>query len=244
MIRACTNIAAQSNRRRFDVDALHAWVAYYFESEEGEAPGGQAFLVEQDPGFVLGAHFHRQHQFQVVVRGGGTIGRHPLEPFSVHYASAESGYGPIVAGDDGLWYFTLRAAPEHGAFYLPKEAHQMRKGLKRAQRVADAPTLSEPDALRSRTAVVAEALIEPDPDGLAVWLLRLPPDSETPAPEGPPGAGRFYLVAQGSLRLAAEDLPPLSVVFVSADEADFPVRAGPDGLEVLALQCPAAALLN
>src|SRR5678816_3651970 len=70
------------------------------------------FLVEQAPNVSLRTHFHRQNQFQIFVRGSGTIGRHPLGPLMVHYAGAYSGYGPLVAGPEGLAYFTLRTVFE------------------------------------------------------------------------------------------------------------------------------------
>ena len=48
------------------------------------------FLVEQPPNVSLRTHFHRQNQFQLFVRGDGTIGRHRLQALMVHYAGAYS----------------------------------------------------------------------------------------------------------------------------------------------------------
>src|SRR5262245_3090879 len=75
-----------------------------------EEPRGepQAFVVEQAPNWTLRPHYHLMHQFQVAIAGSGMLGRHPLAPFTVHYASPESGYGPIVSGDQGLTYITIR----------------------------------------------------------------------------------------------------------------------------------------
>src|SRR4051812_16069711 len=71
-------------------------------------PRGQGVLVGKDPHFQLSPHYPLQHQSRGVVEGRGTLGKHAIEPFASHYASAESGYGPIVAGPEGLSYFTLR----------------------------------------------------------------------------------------------------------------------------------------
>jgi len=38
-----------------------------------------AFLVEKEPGAVVKPHFHRADQYQVVVSGGGRMGRHALD---------------------------------------------------------------------------------------------------------------------------------------------------------------------
>ena len=93
----------------------------------------QAFLVEQDPNWTLRTHFHLQFQFQVVVAGSGTLGRHPLAPYTVHYTTPESGYGPIVSGDEGLSYFTIREVGGRGAHFLPESREEMQAGLAKAQ---------------------------------------------------------------------------------------------------------------
>ena len=49
------------------------------------------------------------------------VASHPLGLVTVHYSSPEAGYGPIVAGPEGLEYLTLRRVSEQGAFYLPDE---------------------------------------------------------------------------------------------------------------------------
>jgi hypothetical protein len=84
------------------------------------APRPQAFLVEQSPNWQLPVHFHLEHQFQVFVAGGGSIGRQPISLLDVHYASPHSGYGPLVSGDAGVSYLTLRAVGDTGAWYLPE----------------------------------------------------------------------------------------------------------------------------
>jgi hypothetical protein len=49
--------------------------------EDAVAP--QAFLVEQDPGTVIEPHFHLENEFQVMVGGSGSLGRHVVEPVSL-----------------------------------------------------------------------------------------------------------------------------------------------------------------
>ena len=62
------------------------WKIDLIESDEGPQPAPQVFAVQMDPGSSLGTHFHFQDQFQLVIKGGGTIGRSPLQRFSLHYA--------------------------------------------------------------------------------------------------------------------------------------------------------------
>lgn len=38
-----------------------------------------------------------------------SLGRHPVDPISVHYTSPEAGYGPVVAGDDSKFNAPGRA---------------------------------------------------------------------------------------------------------------------------------------
>lgn len=74
-------------------------------------------------------HFHVQEQLQVVLRGSGTLGRHVLQPGSVHYTSPQPAYGPIVAVAEGPDYFTLRVLTAKGAWYLPEARPYMTRNL-------------------------------------------------------------------------------------------------------------------
>ena len=91
-----------------------------FHPDEGQMyPSPQAFLVEQEANATILTHYHQQNQFQVVVGGDGTLGRHAVAPLLVHYAGAFTGYGPIVSGAQGLQYLTFRANNDPGAQFLP-----------------------------------------------------------------------------------------------------------------------------
>jgi hypothetical protein len=89
--------------------------------KEGQAapePGvlyPMAFLVEKEPHAVVKPHFHQADQYQVVVQGGGRLGTHDVGTVAVHYTDAWSAYGPIVAADEGISWFTLRNAWDSGA---------------------------------------------------------------------------------------------------------------------------------
>lgn len=205
-------------------------------------PVAQAFLVSQKAGWVLPPHFHDEHQFQVIMSGSGTVGRHAIVPLHVHYAAPETGYGPITAGPDGLSYLTLRASGDTGAWYLhkPGSRERMRKGLKREQHYGAPSAAINATALASLREAKVEELIAPRADGLAAHLLRLPPQQTITLPATHPHGGRFYVVTAGVMQHADASLRAPAVLFASADEV-LAVTAGSEGLEVLVLQFPLGA---
>jgi hypothetical protein len=190
MIRTGTLELARANRRHLHL----ANGTGYWRSDlivAGDDRDGhwrpQAFLVEQDADSEILPHFHEENEFQVVVEGDGEFGRHPVRPVMVHYAGRHTGYGPIKSGGRGLWYFSLRAVSDSGARFLPEARKDMEKGSKRQ--------------------LLGET-IEPQPDGIAAWVLRQP----MPAPDG---AARFYVVLSGDIAWQGSRLPRLAVAFAT-----------------------------
>ena len=242
MIRTGTLAEGLARRRKH---TLANGTGYYktelVASAFGEPLGPQAFLVEQDPDTTILPHFHEQNQFQVVVQGGGLLGRHAVKPLSVHYAGAHTGYGPIVAGAGGLWYFTLRPAMDQGALFLPESRPRMKKVPKR-HLLGPAMPVTEEGARRRET--VCEEALPPQADGIGAWLLRMAPGDALAAPAWPGGEGRFYLVVAGRARIGGALLPRLSAVFVTPEEEPVEVKAGEEGAEVLVLQFPQRAQVH
>lgn len=183
---------AAGRRRRFDEGQFHGVADYLFESLPGAELGPQALVARQAPGWVLPVHFHMQHQFQVVLRGSGTLGKHALEPGSVHYTSPQSGYGPIVAGDDGLDYFTLRVLTGKGAWYLPEARPFMDPGLFKEQQWG---------SLRGGSGLGWQTLINARNDGLGAWACAGARGKEYLCRAEPSEAGRFYAVIRGTIQI-------------------------------------------
>lgn len=135
MIQATTMEAARRTRRERKLRCGdQAWVSVLIGPSFGEAPGPaptpQVFLVEQSPLSRVHPHFHDENQFQVVIGGHGSIGRHAVSAFSVHYAQGQTGYGPVVAGPCGLSYLSIRADSQWLTHYLPDARGQMRPGAR------------------------------------------------------------------------------------------------------------------
>ncbi|QYY33539.1 hypothetical protein K2O51_31385 (plasmid) [Cupriavidus pinatubonensis] len=239
-----TRARAEATRREVPLcfEDGHACIFHKSEwMEAGRDPqlSPTVFLVEQPAGSIAPAHFHRQNQFQLFIDGDGTIGRHPLRPLTVHYAGAYTGYGPLVAGDAGLKYFTIRPAFDTGL--IPVSARgQMIRGPKRHAQAGPIAT-DTPDQLRTLSGAACEAVVPLDDDGLGVTVLRLPPWQPLFVDRPPRAGDLFIVVLAGAMRAAGNDLGQWESVFVSADEALPDMGANDDGVQVLLLYTPQKA---
>jgi len=204
---------------------------------EESFPVPQAFSIEQSPGSTSLPHYHDEDQFQVIPAGAGTLGRHDVGGISIHYTNRQTGYGPIVAGKDGLTYFTLRQIATKGIWYLGEGNKPERDAAKRQETAG--PIAVKPAAeLKSLKAAETEEIIKPHADGLATWLVRVPANVTVASPVHPEGTGRYIMVINGTMQLQGQELTAFTPVFVSHDEKHFNLTAGAGGLEVLVLQYP------
>jgi len=238
--------AARVNRRRGQAaDGVTFWHTLYLGTSRYNMPPGtpdpdaralfpMAFLVEQDPGSVAQAHFHQADQFQVVVAGRATLGTHAVAPVTVHFAGAYTAYGPIRASEAGVHYFTLRNGFDPGARFMQQAENRAAlravAGRRHREAVAGPVDAAEP------TGVVP--LLPTEPDGLAAWRYRLEAGQAFSGPPPGSGAGQYWLVVAGSLRREDGDYSALSCAFTHPTDAPFAGRAGPDGLDVIAMQFP------
>ena len=243
MIRARTWDEVRATRRANDKATFRGFVTDFIVPEPGDEPRPQAFLVEQNPNWVLPTHFHLEHQFQVITAGDGMLGAHPVKTLCVHYASPESGYGPLIAGAEGISYLTLRAVGDQGAWYLPESRERMQRGIRTQQEHGKPGMDLSDDAARELTAPALDVLIAPQDSGLAAFLVRMPLNHVAPAHLCGRSGDRFYVVTRGSMVVAGKSLAALATVFASHDEP-LAIQSGSDGLEVLVLQFPDVARSN
>jgi hypothetical protein len=219
-------------------DAGQHLITPFLGGEEGSAKPS-AFMVafRPNPGCVIKPHFHKVAQFQIVVGGGGTLGKHPVPVFSYHYTDPSTPYGPIVPNndEDGIDYITLRPVVRGGLYWMPGNKSEMdgRAGRNIAGLVSD-------EAL-PESGTAQDTLLEPHDDGLAVYVLRLAPNEQAPAPAPEGSGGQYQLTTRGSLVHEGRDLGPLALTFVAPDEESV-VEAGDEGAEVLILQFPTKIL--
>jgi hypothetical protein len=217
---------------------------------EGEAPPDagvlypMAFLVEKEAGAVVRPHFHAADQFQVVVQGGGRLGRHEIGTVAVHYTDAWSAYGPIVAADEGVSWFTLRNTWDPGARYMPAARSELRAARARHQHreTTSAPMQAWADQVLSRLAAPEHVTEMETADGMASWRFRLPAATSATGPDPGNGGGQFWLVLAGATSCAGSaPLPVESCVFVGPHDAALSVTAGVTGAELLCVQFPRLA---
>lgn len=205
------------------------------------SPDLQAFRLDFDAGHTLDAHFHIVDQFQIFIAGGGTIGRAVANPVTVHYADHHTGYGPIVAGPEGLSYLTLRSRTDAGLVKLSTpDVRDRLRPTKRRHRTSDPVAPSDPAALRARTEASVETVIagQAGDDGMGALLIRLGPGMTTTAPDAAGSGGQYLIVMSGSLVLDGAAHGPWSVAFVRPGEPTPTLLAGEDGVEVLVARFP------
>jgi len=237
---------ARTNRRRGSAaDGVTFWHTLYLGTSrynmqpgtpdpDADALFPMAFLVEQDPGSTASAHYHRQDQFQLVVSGQATMGLHEVRPVTVHFSGAHTAYGPIRASQDqGVAYFTLRNGFDPGARFMTMAENRaaLRTLPGRRHREAVAGPLSAPTN-------PAETLLGPEPDGMAAWRYTLAAGEPVVGSSPSVGRGQYWVVTKGSMTRDENSLPMMSCAFVFPDDAPFRAFAGPDGLEVVAMQFP------
>lgn len=226
---------------RIDLDEGYLERKLFFRSPEHERPSPHAYFIQQSPNSFARSHFHHNSEFQLIVGGSGRLGRHDVRPFVVHYAGQQTGYGPIVAGEAGLAYITLRAVTHSGIWYLPDSRAVMDARIPKGQVSSAwlAPAGTGSPVMEQGGDV--QAVLEPKPSGLAAWRVKTAPGMSLPQTLHANGAGRFYMVAGGSMRIDGRELPELSVVWLSQDDPVLEAVAGAQGADVLVMQFPANA---
>jgi hypothetical protein len=212
-------------------------------SSEGLYP--MAFLVEKEAGVVVHPHFHQADQYQVVVQGSGRLGLHDIASVAVHYTDAYSAYGPIVAAEEGVTWFTLRNAWDPGARYMPAHRQQLREARARFQHreatCGPLPPLSDRE-LAALTAPSGGAVIAETPDGLGTWRYTVPADGSITGPDPSTGGGQFWLVSAGAASVGGGALLPVqSCIFVAPDDASAVLQAGANGADLVCMQFPKRA---
>ncbi|MGA3401808.1 MAG: hypothetical protein ABSC95_21555 [Acetobacteraceae bacterium] len=252
MILTADSAAARAANRRKTGNGWHTTFIGQNRNtlREGEAPPESgtlypmAFLVEKEAGAVVRPHFHQADQFQVVVQGGGRLGRHDIGTVAVHYTDAWSAYGPILAAGEGVAWFTLRNTWDPGAKYMPSARSELRAARARYQHreSTSGPLAPWSDAELGRLAAVEHLTEMETADGMASWRFRLPAAATATGPDPGYGGGQFWLVLAGNASCAgAAPLPVESCVFVGPEDAALSMTAGPAGAELLCVQFPLLA---
>ena len=209
---------------------------YFGSDADPEQP--HAHFSQPDPGLVSSTHFHRLDQFQVVVGGKGSIGRHQLSPYCVHFSRAYTPYGPLVSDpQEGLEFIAMRAHYDAGSQRFPQERQQL-------ERVANRRPWQITRQVIFPERTDAEVGLHTVPDisdekGLAVYALTLKPGMRMTAPDPRHGDGQYLVVVKGSVILdAGQEKRALALVFSTPADGLLHVQAGKDGLQAIILNFP------
>jgi rubredoxin len=216
----------------------YAWRTNFLMPDKEAAISPMAFLAEGTPHRVIPPHFHQVDQFQVIVHGGGVLGRHPLSIHAVHFSRAHTPYGPIVFSDAGLGFLTLRSQWDPGAQYLPDAREKLEKVEGRTPwQITEAPVFGGSGDVNLHSFAQIK-----DERGLAAYAITLKPNASTPAPDPSNSNGQYLIVTKGSLLHQGKDHNAITIVFVKPDEPRFELVAGAEGLEALVLHYPRRAI--
>jgi rubredoxin len=208
----------------------------YFRATVDTPDAPSAFLARYDPGDKSCTHYHAVDQFQILVQGKGTLGRHAVAPYYVHFARAYTPYGPLHADKDTGWTFmTLRTRYDAGAQRLPGALEKLKQVAdRRPWQVTTTATFPAPGQAVS----LQEIPDIKDDRGLFTCSLTMAPGARAVTPDPSGGDGQYVVVVKGSLLHDRKEHKALTVVFVKPEEEAFHIHAGPDGLEALVLNFP------
>ena len=224
----------RATRKQREVPTGLAWRTNFLTPPEGVVDEPVAFLVEGTPARVIRPHFHENDQFQVVMSGGGTLGKHKLAVHAVHFSRAHTPYGPIIFGEQGLSFLTLRAHWDPGAQYLPDAREKLEQVPERKPwQMTEAPKFDGSAEVNVHTFSQIR-----DERGLAAYSLSLKPHVTAAAPDPSQSGGQYIIVTRGSLTYNGKEYEALSIAFVKPGEGPWRLVAGAAGLEALVLNYP------
>ena len=194
----------------------------------------QAFLIEYGPGFMLQTHYHDVDEYQVVVGGNGTLGRHAIAPCTVHHARAWTPYGPIVAGPQGLSFLTLRAQRDSaGPRKLPEALAALQEVQERRPwQASEAVTL--PPAGDAAQATPLRGIAQAG--GPVADVIVLPPDATHEVAMGSTDRGLYLALLRGTLHAGDGPCRAPAVAFVPLEAGPVRLTAGSDGAAALVLR--------
>lgn len=220
------------------------WRSTYTENRPGMP---QVLLVEQSPCSELLPHYHASDQFQIFVQGEGTLGKHRLQPISIHYTNRHTSYGPIIAGDKGIQYYVMR--PSFDVLGYGQYLHNpvMRDNLRRyngRKRVLMADVALYPvNILQGFGGLSVTRCFGAGPEdsdsGLFADAITLGPHTPYRAPDPRSGGGQIITVVQGSLLFNGTEMGERAAIAVTEEEEEaISFVAGDLGLHALVLQYP------
>ncbi len=246
MIRSISAETAAQDKFLIEGPGPKAWIHNYINDGRSREDGSpraagdnspMIYLVDQEPNSSIDMHFHQVDQYQIVVGGSGSMGRYPLTPITIHYASPYTGYGPLKSGPDGLQYLTIRSRWDPGLRPLPEARNELPPSgsYKIRHRISDPSPALDAGILSALDAPLLRHIMR-EPTGKAeAWMLALPANGEQVNPASV-DSDRVLVVCSGTLSGTTANAA-MSCHFLPAGE-EILLRAGSGGADILILQFP------
>jgi rubredoxin len=204
-----------------------------------ETPDAPTAALNRYPGGesrYSAAHFHAVDQFQVMMEGSGTMGRHAVQPYSVHFSRAYTPYGPLISAKETGWGFiVLRSRRDSGAQRFPdsleklktipnRNPWQVTAAARFAEVTGDVATLDVPEIQ--------------DEQGLYTRTITLASNARTSSPDQKGGDGQYIVLVNGSVLHEGVEKPSPTVIFLKRDEAPIALKAGAQGAQLIVMNFP------
>lgn len=230
------DVVARQKIGHIPISGMKYWYGDYFPEDHSF----NCYSVDQFPNSHLPSHFHTQNQFQFFVRGTGTLGRSPhrLQPYTIQYAGAYTGYGPIVSGDQGMQYITMRDRYDLRTMFIPRDRALLKPGPKTSWMSKNIVPASK-EVLFNLRSVEQLYFTNNDVKGMAVERIRIPRHSFHLLKAVDHASSMFAFVLQGSIIWTNRTLEYLDVLFARVNMLPVEIRTNDHPAELIVFFIPA-----
>jgi hypothetical protein len=226
--------AAPKDRKHRDGTPI-AGLEYIKATGKGDIdPQGFTAFVENE---TLRAHFHDVDQFQVMFGVPGSFyQRTPVPEVMIHYADAFVTYGPLIGEEPALRYFTLRARPSTGMWFMPEEREHLAYRGKRRLEVFPEP-YSDQEPLADGT-IEEKVVMEDERDGLEAKIVIAGPGATVVVDPSLAATGQYTVVVNGSVEHDGKTYGPESIGWQTQNDGPSELKAGSSGARVIVVRFP------
>lgn len=224
-------------------ESLHSWEQPVREDRknrgflvkylaDGEDDRPYAVFGIQPEGFENPAHFHTEPQFQVLLDGTVGFPQHSLTSVAVHFSDANSPYGPFLVGPN----FKLAVVRNGNAeqVYMSDREGRKRRNPYGRELYGQARDDAWQMVANGEDGIEQQVLIDAiDGSGPGAEIVRCSAATLLHCP--PAEYGAFHIVVKGSAFAGDDQIGLHSMRYVRGTDVPTPLRAGDDGMDVLAL---------
>jgi hypothetical protein len=207
---------------------------YFDPPRDDRSPQGFTAEVFND---TLGAHFHTVDQFQVLFGTPGSMFRRtPIPDLFIHYADAYVTYGPLIGEDPPLRFFSLRARPSAGTWFMPESRDHLAYRGKRHMQAT--PASFDIDTPLADGEIQEEIVFEDLTDGLEARVITAGPHAALMVEPSTASSGQYMLVVDGEVEIEGKTYGRESLGWQQPDDPPAKLTAGSQGCRVVVTRFP------